>query len=159
MNRTKLLTVAVIGLLIVNLGTLGFLLVNKPQHPMHPPAGGPRGEGPKKIIIERLHFDAEQQKQYEILIEDHKSKVNDFHEKTRKMHDELYALLGAEPVNKAAADSLMQQIAADQKAIDLVNFDHFEKIKALCKPEQIGYFNELVDELGKLFAPKGGPPH
>lgn len=64
MNRTKLLTIAVIGLLLLNLGVLGMMFLSKPPHPPMPPEmhGGPRPDGPKQIIIDRLHLDAAQQK-------------------------------------------------------------------------------------------------
>jgi Spy/CpxP family protein refolding chaperone len=155
MNRTKLLTIAVIGLLIINLGTLGMMFLAKSVHPMHPE--GPNGEGPKKIIIERLHFDEQQQQKYQLLVDEHMDKTKELHNESRGMHDELFVLLKEEPVDKTKADSMIQSIANNQKAIEQLNFEHFQKIKMLCKPEQVKEFNSLVDELGELFAPKGRP--
>jgi periplasmic protein CpxP/Spy len=155
MNRTKLLTIAVIGLLLLNLGMIGVLFFTKPEFPMMDQ--GPRGEGPKKIIIERLHFDEQQQKEYELLVNEHKSKTQELHTASRAMHDELYLLLKSEPVDESKASSIIQSIADNQKSVEELNLNHFQKIKALCKPEQIKDFNLLVDDLGKLFAPKGPP--
>lgn len=160
MNRTKLLTIAVTGLLLLNFGILGVMFFGKPSHPpMHPPHGGPKGEGPKQIIIERLHFDEMQQKEYELLIVDHKTKTDELHEASKKLHDELFSLLKGDTINQQQSDSLKLEIANNQKAIEDLNFDHFNAIKKLCKGEQVGDFNELVDELGRLFAPKGRPKH
>jgi periplasmic protein CpxP/Spy len=154
MNKTKLLAIAVIGLLVLNFGTLGVLLLHKPPHPEHGEMPPPNGEGPKRIIIERLHFDDAQQKQYETLIDEHRSKTRELNETSHGLHDQLFSLLKNDPVDKTKTDSIIQQIADNQKAIDNLNFEHFQKIKALCKPEQIKDFNELADELAKLFAPK-----
>lgn len=159
MNRTKLLTIAVIGLLLLNFGILGVMFFGKSsQPPMHPPHGGPKGEGPKQIIIERLHFDALQQKDYELLVVEHRKKTDELHEASKELHDELFSLLKGDTINQRESDSLVLEIANNQKAIENLNFDHFNAIKNLCKAEQIGYFNELVDELGRLFAPKGPRP-
>jgi protein CpxP len=157
MNRTKLLTIAVIGLLLLNSGILGMLFLNKPPRPPHGEMLQPNGEGPKMIIIERLHFDESQQKQYQILIDEHRGKTKELNRASREMHDELFSLLKTENINKSKADSIIQQIADNQKAIEHLNFDHFQEIKSICKSEQVKDFEILVSELGELFAPKGAP--
>jgi periplasmic protein CpxP/Spy len=157
MNRTKLLTIAVIGLLLLNFGLLGMMILRKPP-------GLPHGEiphhegGPKRIIIERLHLDAAQQSQYETLIEEHRSASGKLNEASRELHKDLYTLLAADPVDTAKADSLILQIAENQKATDKLNFAHFQDIKALCKADQLAEFKLLTEELAGLFAPKGPPP-
>ncbi len=154
MNKTKLLSIAVIGLLLINLGTLGLMFFKYgPQHPDHPP----RGEGPKKIIIERLNFDAEQQKQYELIIQDHRGKMHELNKNSRELHDELYSLLTNNTIYKVKADSIILNISENQKALDNLNFDHFQKIKAICKDKQLENFNGLVRDLTHLFAPQHGP--
>ncbi|MGZ4033687.1 MAG: Spy/CpxP family protein refolding chaperone, partial [Bacteroidia bacterium] len=117
----------------------------------------PAGEGPKRLIIERLHFNDEQVKQYEIFIDGHRKKTDELHDSSREMHDRLFSLLKNDPVDKAKADSIIQQISDNQKAIDNLNFDHFQKIKSICKGDQVKDFNELAGELAELFAPKGPP--
>ena len=160
MNRTKLLTIAVIGLLLLNFGILGVMFFGKPSHPpMHPEHGGQKGEGPKQIIIERLHFDVMQQKDYELLVVEHRNKTDELHEASKKLHDGLFSLLKGDTINQRQSDSLVMEIANNQKAIEDLNFNHFSAIKKLCEGKQVGYYNELVDELGRLFAPKGRPKH
>ena len=158
MNRTKLLTIAVIGLLLINLGTLGVMMMHKPPRPPHGEMPPPNGEGPKQMIIDRLHFDNAQQKQYQVLIDEHKKKTNELHDASKELHDQLFSLLKTDVVDKAKADAIIQQISDNQKAIDNLNFDHFQKIKSICKPEQVKDFNELAGELAGLFGPKD-PPH
>ena len=111
------------------------------------------GEGPKRIIIERLHLDAQQQEAYQLLINEHRQKMDRLNETARGLHDQLFTLLKSTPVDTAEARSLMQQIAANQLATEQLNFDHFSKIKALCKGPQSDDFNTLVNDLGQLFGP------
>ena len=163
MNRTKLLTIAVLGLLVINLGTLVFVFFKPHPHPPHPDQmmrhgnEGPRGEGPKQIIIDRLNFDEAQQKEYLVLIEDHKSKMHELNRASNELHDQLYSLLKENAINKAAADSTIQKIAGNQKELDHLNFDHFQKIKAICNGKQVEKFNQLAGDLAGLFAPQGHP--
>jgi Spy/CpxP family protein refolding chaperone len=155
MNRTKLLTIAVVGLLLLNLGTLTLMMFK--QTGPHPVGSPHCGEGPKKIIIERLNFDEEQQKQYEVIIKDHQFKMKELNRKSRELHDELYSLLTAADIDKTKSDTIIQQIAKNQKELDNLNFDHFQKIKAICKSDQLERFNGLVIDLTHLFRPKDGP--
>jgi len=149
MSKTKLLQIAVVALLLLNIGTLTFILLRKP--PMH--HGMKNGEGPKQIIIERLHFDNQQQKQYDVIVEDHRAKSRELNDLSRDLHNKLYALLSEKEIEKGKSDSLINEIALNQKAIDNLNLDHFQKIKSICKNNQMQYFNELVKDLTHLFSP------
>ena len=148
MSKIKLLTIAVIGLLAVNLGILGILFLRKPPMEAGPPM---RGEGPRKIIIERLHFDKDQVTQYEQLITQHQEKIRNLDREIRKTKNDLYSTLADGPVmNK---DSLQNKLGEIQKQIEAAHYDHFTEIKKLCKPEQVKYFNDLTTDLAKFFAP------
>jgi Spy/CpxP family protein refolding chaperone len=155
MNKTKLLSIAVICLVLLNLGMITMFLFNgkPPQH-----QGGPEGEGPKKIIIERLNFDEGQQKQYEGIITEHRSKTKELNKRSRELYDELYSLLKNDTIDKTISDSLIKTITENQKAKEDLNFDHFQKIKVICKGPQLENFNGLVLDLTHLFGPKNGPP-
>ncbi|MDP3558203.1 MAG: hypothetical protein Q8T03_12590 [Bacteroidota bacterium] len=160
MNKTRLLGIAVISLLLINLGILAIMFFKHGPPPMDKMA---HGERPKKIIIERLKFDAEQQKQYEVIITEHKTKTKELTKKSRDLHDDLFSLLINNTIDKTISDSLIQTIANNQKAIDNLNFEHFQKIKAICKNDQIERYNNFVLELTHLFGPpnghKNGPPN
>lgn len=154
MNRTKLLTIAVIGLLLINIGMLCFLFFDKTKtNHREEPMNGPQHEGPKKIIIERLHFDNKQEEVYSVIVDEHRAKSRELNKRGRDLHDELYVLLLEYSLNALKADSLILEIAENQKAIDYLNLEHFQKIKAICKPNQINDFNDLVSDLTKLFSP------
>lgn len=155
MEKTKLLTIAVIGLLIINLGTLGFLFLNGNKH--RPPHEG-RPE-PKYEIIEKLHFDTEQQKQYDKLIEWHKANIGEADDNIRDAKNELYTQLSKPEVDMKEKDSLIAVINSNQKKIEEIHFRHFEDIKKLCRKDQLDDFNALSEELARLFAPKHGPRH
>jgi periplasmic protein CpxP/Spy len=157
MNRTKLLTIVIIGLLIMNLGILCILFLNR-GHNDHPAGMPPRGEGPKKIIIERLHFDPSQVNAYESLIEVHKKRTHELNDTSKILHRNLYALLNTSNPDTAKANELIRLIAEKQKEVDHLNFDHFSDIKKLCKPEQMDDFNLLTEDLAELFGHKGPPP-
>ncbi len=152
MEKTKLLTITVVGLLLLNLGTLGFLFLNgKDNRREH--------EGrrePKQIIIKKLHFDANQQKKYAKLIEWHHEEITRLDDNIRQAKNELYAQLNQVETNSKTNDSLIALINSYQKQVEKTHFKHFEDIKKLCHPKQLEDFNELTEALSRIFAPK---PH
>jgi len=155
MEKTKLLTITVIGLLLLNFGTLGFIFLKGPKG--NRPPHGDRPE-PKEIIIEKLHFDAEQQKDYDKLIKWHRGEITKLDGNIRKAKNELYSQLNQAETNAKIKDSLIVVINSNQKQIEETHFKHFEDIKKLCHKDQMEDFNSLTEELSKIFS-RGQKPH
>ena len=149
MEKTKLLTWAVIALFLLNLGTLGFLFVSGPKGHREP---GQRPEGPKNLIIEKLHFDIEQIKKYEKLIQWHRANISATEDQIRDSKNALYLHLKQNPIDEKAKDSIINVLASYQKQIETIHFKHFQDIKALCTKEQLDNFNSLTEELARLFS-------
>lgn len=147
MNKIRLLIIAVIVLMLLNIVLMAALFLNKPHFP---PRSDSR-QNPKEVIISTLHFNANQTKQYEALITQHFQGIEQQQNNIRKAKNELFNLL--KETNYEAKDSLIAIIVNSQKEIENIHFNHFNDIKMLCTPEQINDFNELSKELAKLFAP------
>jgi protein CpxP len=161
MEKTKLLTISVIGLLLLNFATLGFLFLNGPKG-HRPPMGGTHQERekPREIIIEKLHFDANQQKEYDKIIQWHHGEIEKLDKNIRQTKNELYSQLMQPEVDIKTKDSLITLLNSYQKQIEQTHFKHFEDIKKLCHKDQMDDFNELTEELARIFAPKPrGPEH
>lgn len=159
MERTKLLTLAVIGLLLLNLLTVGFLVLkpNRPPHPDHPP-GPPDTEGPAAIIIDRLHFDQVQQQSYRQLVAQHQKQTRLLNDQMAQLYRAYYGLLTTTQPDSTQTMTLSQQIADNQRAQAQLNFDHFKQIKALCHADQQADFANLVSDLARLFGRHQRPP-
>jgi periplasmic protein CpxP/Spy len=157
MSKIKLLTIAVIGLLAINVGVIGVLLMRKP--PM-PPEGMPPAklEGPKKFIIEKLHFDKAQIAIYETLILKHRESVKGLKDSISNTKNNLYRSLKTETF--VGKDSLIKILSDLQSRIESVHYEHFTEIKKICKPEQMEDFKALTSELAFYFATekKATPP-
>lgn len=152
MNKTKLLSVAVIALLVLNFGILGFLFLSK----KHEPNGR---KMPREIVIEKLHFDENQIVEYEKIIEEHQKSIRNLDDSIRKTKNELYQLLNEEKISSVRKDSLYFKLANYQKQIETTHFNHFLEIKKLCKKEQLADYKNLTEELSKIFSHKPRPKH
>ena len=157
MSKTKLLTIAVIGLLIINIAVVGFLILKKSPHPRdgRPPIAEegmhPSGQdGPKNIIIEKLHFDKEQAAQYENLIKQHQALIKSLNDSIKDAKNDLYSSLTNE--NFTGKDSMIAKLGLLQKQVELTHYEHFAAIKKLCRPEQLENYALLTKELSRFFA-------
>lgn len=146
MNKTKVLGFAVMTLLVLNFGILAFLFFSKNDN-------GPRGRKmPREIIIEKLHFDENQIVEYDKTIKIHQKNIRNLDDSIKSAKNELYQLLNSDTIDSVQKDSLYLKLANYQKQIETTHFNHFIEIKKLCKKEQLSDYENLTEELSKLFS-------
>lgn len=115
-----------------------------------------RGNRPKEIIIEQLHFDDKQIKEYEKLIEQHRQDVRKNEADMRKYKQLLYSTLGTQ--DSAKANELQRLIAEVQYKLEIIHYNHFNDIRNICTSEnQLQAFDSFRSGLVNLFTPP--PPH
>lgn len=148
MTRTRLLSISVVVLVLLNIATLGVLTLREAPHPEHR-----EHEGPKAIIIERLKFDDGQVASYEELIRDHRSRIDELDKHMMELRGRLYEVNYGQ-----SADSIIYLIGEKQGEIERVHTDHFSRIRALCRPEQLPLFDALTKDLAGYFRPGPPPP-
>lgn len=144
MNKAKLVSFIAVGLLISNLLLIAFMVYNKPRGPMH--------DGPRDLIIHKLHFDENQVKEYDKLIAWHRENVDKTQHEMMELRNRLYQSLTDEKI-APEKDSLIDLIGKTQIKMEQIHYQHFEDLKKLCKPEQQGAFKNLTLEIARLFAP------
>lgn len=147
MTRNRVLSIAVVVLVLLNIATLTIHFLHGPLHGH----GGPPHGGPKHLIIERLHFDAEQVAAYEATIKKHRRKIDALDERMMELRGQLYSV-----TDSAASDSLIRLIGETQSAVERVHTGHFTEIRALCKPDQVPLYDAMRKDLAGYFHP--GPP-
>ena len=153
MNKTKVLGFAVIALLVLNFGILAFLFLSKNDD-------GPRGRKmPREIVIEKLHFDENQIEAYDKTIKIHQEDIRNLDDSIRSTKNELYQLMNSDTIDSVQKDSLFLKLANYQKQIETTHFNHFLEIKKLCKKEQLSDYENLTEELSKLFSHPRRPKH
>ena len=155
--KYKWLTALVILLIIANAITIGLFWTGGRDQPPHDPGG------PASYLVKELKMDTQQERQYRQLITEHQQGVDLLRKKIRVEKDSFFALLkqpaAPDSIKKAAATAANRSMAA----LDLLTFDHFQKVRALCRPGQQQKFDAIIEEvLAMMGGPKpggpGGPP-
>lgn len=151
MSKITLLSIAIAGLILVNLGLMAFLL-REPVRQHAPDPERHHHEGPKQIIIERLHFDDQQVASYEQLITAHRTAIYRLDGAIRQAKNDLYSTLT--DTVRSGKDSLLQQLNSLQHEVEVVHYKHFEAIRQLCRPGQLAFFAALTHDLAAYFSPE-----
>ena len=145
MNKSKVLYSIIGFLALMNIGLMFFVLTNNYRPG---PSTQNRPEGPKKIIIEKLHFSKEQADAYLELIKKHRSDIETAEENLNQSKKNLYKGLAN---GEAANETFLNEIAESQAKIEILHYQHFLDIRKLCTEEQLKYFSSLSKELNKIF--------
>lgn len=149
MKKETLLTVAVIALLLLNFGTLGFLLFRRPPHGQ----GGRPGEGLDRHIVEVLQLDEAQKQQFAKLKTEHHSRMLLSDAAYREALGNYFDLLKKDTVDQRIQDSLQANMTRIQNERATVTYQHFADLKAMCRPEQKQHFEALLPELMQVILP------
>jgi hypothetical protein len=144
MNKIKVLTFSVIALVILNLGMILFFMVIKPREFKN------QKNGSRLFIVEKLHFDEPQKKQFRVLIEQHITKIKLYESTILSTKEVLYLQLSQAKIDLKAKDSLIAVLGNMQKKVETARFEHFKAIKSICNtPQQKEDFNNLTIELAQ----------
>lgn len=151
MKKETLLTTAVVALLLLNFGILGFLFLRP-----GPAAPKARQHQFDQQIVNRLQLDAKQQQTFEQLKTVHHKQMRAKDQAYRDALGNYFALLKNDTPDSAQQDSLQAILSQIQKDRTTITFQHFQDLKALCTPEQKERFSALLPELMQVILPK--PP-
>ena len=142
-STTKILTIAVILLLLVNIAMLIFML-NRGKRPHD--AKNPRGKGndPFEMLAKELNMTDEQRSTHLKLRDEYFNSVRPLFDSVRTAKEEFFGLIKEPNVNERLVDSFANRIAERQFAADKLTFEHFRRVRALYNPDQQKKYDELV---------------
>ena len=159
MKKINFLILCVVLLILLNIGTLGFLFYG------HPRGGNerrpPPGNDPAAFIVDKLKLDKPQQEKFKELRDKHHQMMRDVQEEDKRLHDAYFNLLKSDDPDKRQVDSLANLVASQQKTLATMAFNHFMQLRAICHDDQKKIFDETIDEITRVVAegrPAGRPP-
>ena len=152
MEKTKLLTIAVIGLLLLNLGTLAFMWLGKKPPPRDMRERGEGGRPPAAaFLIKELNFDENQTVVYDRLRILQRKSQDSLQNVLRQNREVFFKGMPTRDSSKITT------IGDIQKQFDMATFNHFREVRALCRPDQQTKFDSVIEDVLKMMAPKQRP--
>lgn len=162
-SKNKWLTALVILLVVINAVTIVLFWMGRDQQ--QPPSRPPHAQGgPANYLIRELQLDGQQQQQYLQLVNVHRQAADQLREQIGEKKDSLFHLLRQNPVPDSVKKAAVAAAGRLSEELDLLTFDHFQKVRALCTPAQQEKFDRIIREvIAMMGGPRpegpGGPPH
>lgn len=150
MDNTKFLKIVIVLLLLINIGTIAFLWMHRPQHE----DGSHAQFDMVSYLSHELNFtDAQQQLAKQLIEENRNSRVS-LREKNKELHDQFFDLLGSASADADTVKSMADSIASIQCKLELLTFYHFQKMRGICNEEQKKKFDLVIKDALRMMAPK-----
>lgn len=160
MNKMRFLTISVFVLLLLNAFTL-FIVFHMHLAGRHNPHGG---EDPNSFIIKQLKLDEQQQQQFAELRNHHHEIAKAAEDEDKRLHDLYFSMLKTDNPDKSKVDSVANLIGEKRKELAIATFDHFQKLRAICRDDQKKLFDATIDDIAHMVTgekppPPDAPPH
>jgi|CXWL01.1.fsa_nt_gi hypothetical protein len=143
-SNNKILTIAVLLLLIANIALVAFMVMGKKKcNNMH---RGGKGN-PAEMMAKELNMTEQQKKDHKQLKEQHLKTVRPLFDSLRVAKMSFYALIKEQDVSDSIVHVYSQRINEKQSAINKLTFAHFKRMRKLFTAEQQPRFDELVQKM------------
>lgn len=146
MENLKFYKITIALLLLLNIGTLTFLWT-------HRPPGG--GAGPFMFLVKATNMDEAQKGAYEQLRTEHRAQMNGFRENNSLLRGKLFELLVTQDAKAPEVQQMIDSIASNRRQEEITTFEHFRKVRGLCRPDQQLKFDAAIGEAVQPLGPPG----
>jgi protein CpxP len=151
MKSSRFLIVIIIVLVLVNIITLAIMWKGQNHGEEHMPPRGPKGAF--DFLTKELNLDEKQMSEFKMMDEKLHKTARTIQEKNHKMHYRFFNLLKISPVDTAASARLIDSMTMCQSQMEILTFNHFRKVRAICTPEQQKKFDEVINKALEIMAP------
>jgi Spy/CpxP family protein refolding chaperone len=151
MKTNRILTVAVVLLLLVNAVMLVLMVKNRGHHDMKN-----RGGGPFDMMVKELNMTEQQQSDFNKLKDEHFAAIRPVFDSVKTLKKSLYGMIKAETVNDSLENAYSQLISEQRAIADRLTINHFRKVRALFSGDQQKKFDEFVQKMMDRRSQPGG---
>lgn len=151
--KNKIISALVIILLLANTVSMVYLWLDKKKSHEKP------GEAPFELLVKKTGMDKTQQEQYRKLVHQHRKEVAQTRDNVKKAKESFYELLQQNNVLDSTINASAKLVATEVEQIELINFRHFQKVRAICRTgEQQEQFDGVIREVLNMMSPGPGHP-
>ena len=138
-------------LIIANLATLIFFWLGHIRNQ--------RDNSPKEFLAKKLNFSDNQKNTYFKLAEEHNEAAKIIRDQIKFDKENLFKLLKSDTVNDSVRNNAAAQVSSSIQSLDILTFEHFKKVRAICTKEQKQKFDEIIQKMvNSVNQPQKAPP-
>ncbi len=142
MKTNRILTIAVVLLLVVNIAMLIFMLKGRGHHDMKKPGGGPFD-----MMVKELNMTEQQQTEFKKLKDEHFTAIKPVFDSVRTLKKSLFGLVKEENLSDSMVNNYSSLISQQQAIIDKLTINHFRKVRALFSGDQKEKFDNFTQKM------------
>ena len=143
-STNKMLTIAVVLLLITNIALVIFMIKGKDKRNAR--FHGGKGDA-SEMMAKELNMTEQQKKDHKQLKEDHLKNIKPLFDSLRSAKTAFFSLIKDSIVSDSMMNAYGQRISERQSTIDKLTFAHFKRIRNLFTAEQQPKFDEFVQKM------------
>jgi periplasmic protein CpxP/Spy len=143
-STNKILTIAVILLLIANIALVAMMVMGKQRRGHKRP--GAKAD-PIEMMSREVGMTDQQKKDYQQLKEEHFQAMRPLMDSVRAAKTAFFELAKTDDTNESVIDSMSRRITERQAAADKLTLAHFRKVRNLFTPDQQPKFDEFVKKM------------
>ena len=137
--KNKVIAWLIALLIIANVATLVFSWVGRFKHQ--------RDNSPREFLAAKLNFSESQKNAYFELAKNHNENANKIRGQIKIDKENLFQLLKTEQIVNTIKNNAALKVSLSIQSLDILTFDHFKKVRALCTEEQKPKFDELIQKM------------
>jgi Spy/CpxP family protein refolding chaperone len=142
-SNNRILTIAVVLLLIANIALVAFMVLGKNKDTRR---DGGKG-GPFEKMVKEIGMNESQKKQYDSLRELHFSIIRPLFDSMRSARQSLFKLIKEDSINDSLVNVYTSRITEKQIQADKQTLYHFREVRAMFSGEQQKKFDDFVQKM------------
>jgi hypothetical protein len=143
-SNNKILSIAIVLLLITNIALVIFMVKGKSQHDVRRPNG--KGD-PFETLAKELNMTEQQKKEHIQFRDEYFKLVRPLFDSVRSAKSAFFALVKDSTVTDSMRNVYNRRQSDIQYTIDSLTFTHFYKVRALYTGEQQKKYDEMVQKM------------
>jgi periplasmic protein CpxP/Spy len=154
MTNIRFYKVVIIILVLLNLGTLGFLWLAPPRSGSLPE----RGQA-AEFLIRELRLTPIQRDEFGKMRDEHSARLSVLQEQDRKLHDRFFDAIFLPVPDTSSVNMLCDSIAGVRKQMEMLTFEHFANLRQLLTINQRVKFQRVFRQaLDRVMPMPPAPP-
>jgi periplasmic protein CpxP/Spy len=147
-TKNKILIGVLLLLVLANIATITVFWLGKGRPPL-----SPKGS-PTDYLVKELGFDAKQKEAFLGLVQAHRTQAESLRQQVKTAKDNFFKLLQQPGITDSGKMAAAKNISQASEQLDLITFDHFKKVRALCNADQQKKFDSIIQDVMHMV---GGP--
>jgi protein CpxP len=137
--KNKFIVWFIVFLMVANITTLTFYWAGQIKNQ--------KDNSPKEFLAKKLNFDESQKATYFDLAKEHNENAKMIRDQIKINKDLFFQLLKSDTVDDRSRNNAALQVSLSIQSLDILTFEHFKKVRALCTNEQKPNFDALVQKM------------